>query len=808
MKLRLLPIILGIFVSLMIAAQKTDEVKAATQFSIPTTGVGQSISTHENGEVSAISCDSSNNSLKYVSTFLPEGYPGVQATRQSYEDWFGASCSPYGFTQGTDSKFFIREVALKGSYNDYRIAAYNNGQLRWSNSHIACGSPRDLAYPTVGPNNTTYYIGFPTGNCTTESVLLYAVNSNTGAEKYTVTLSYNGSSLAHAIQHIFPLQSGVAVLDGKVLKFYSVSNNTISLTSQQDAFFASNQSIVSMSVAHNGAGYVLLYPDSDNGGSSTTTCAGETEIGHISASGISLIPSDDCNYQPQSISIAPDGGVITVGGKGSAYANYAYDDRIIKYSSTGTVLYDKDLNQISSIFDTNPPDIKNSHPIVDSDGNAYVTTVAGLLANTNDRRVTYRQLDPSGNATILYTSSAISQASGTQYVQANMPSGSNLYSNHAHILLCTVSSPTASCAISNNLFIVDIENSTIKPAYARSTLKPAQNLTDSDADGLIASEELEWGTYDNSIDSDGDGLSDLRESRKYTGKFDTYCGYDTLTAVYKCTWPDPAKKDVFIEVDWMPSSPYSTKPDTSTLSSLISKYKEDKVNLHIDAGEYGGGNAVEFAGTTSILPEPASPSNNNARSIYEYKLGSTSSSSNFDIDNRYRTWRYTLIADGLLNDRAGLAWAGDDDSLIGTKEIYWAKYPQTINTATYNKQVGKALMHEWGHNLCLSSELQYNFQSGSCISVSVESTAVTESIYPSIMNYNVYENISSDIKYSHGSNGVANGDHDDWAAIDIGINDYACLDTGDATWASSIISTTLPTKNTCNSSGVITSYDN
>jgi hypothetical protein len=80
------------------------------------------------------------------------------------------------------------------------------------------------------------------------------------------------------------------------------------------------------------------------------------------------------------------------------------------------------------------------------------------------------------------------------------------------------------------------------PDYA-GTYDPSS--VDIDGDNLTRAQELSQGTSDTSKDTDGDGLDDFTESHWYPNRSGVFCGSS------ECTYPDPVKKDLYVEVDWM-----------------------------------------------------------------------------------------------------------------------------------------------------------------------------------------------------------------------------------------------------------------
>ena len=275
---------------------------------------------------------------------------------------------------------------------------------------------------------------------------------------------------------------------------------------------------------------------------------------------------------------------------------------------------------------------------------------------------------------------------------------------------------------------------------------------DTDGDGLNRSQEIQIGTSDYIADSDGDGLSDNIESPWFANRDDVFCGTS-------CAYPDPIRKDLYIEADWMVKTGvggYSTKPSSTHLLPIVTAFSNKGIILHVDTGDFGGGNEVPY--NSDVL----FGTSNGVVDFYDYKLGGDSISAQFDSANRFKVWRYMLFADYIAspyNDALGIALTGDDDSMMAN-----GKLRDTYSGGTLDTKISQAIIHELGHNICLSIERRYDAQDDRCIYEYIDNPSAP-STYLSSMNYNL-----SVLDYSTGSNGT--NDHNDWAAITGGINDF------------------------------------
>lgn len=283
--------------------------------------------------------------------------------------------------------------------------------------------------------------------------------------------------------------------------------------------------------------------------------------------------------------------------------------------------------------------------------------------------------------------------------------------------------------------------------------------TDIDGDGLNAGLELTQGTSDLIADTDRDGLNDYVESTSYPSRSTVFCGTS-------CAYPNPTMKDLYLEIDWMVNGLFSTKPTPGDLVGAATAYGNKGVKVHFDTGSYGGGNQVDYASVVKGEPDDT------ARDFYDYKLGGDGLTAQFSFD-RYHIWRYMLSADELTNsdnemNLVGLGIPGDDDSLLG-----YGRLAASYSGTALQNEVGQTIIHEAGHNLCLSSSIAYIGQDSSCIYTYIDSYSAP-STYASAMKYN-----GTVLDLSSGSN-LPSADHDDWSAVlNKGFKDFVASSQGD-----------------------------
>jgi hypothetical protein len=279
---------------------------------------------------------------------------------------------------------------------------------------------------------------------------------------------------------------------------------------------------------------------------------------------------------------------------------------------------------------------------------------------------------------------------------------------------------------------------------------------DIDNDDLNRSQELAQGTSDTNQDTDGDGLSDLIESQWYSSRNSVFCGSE-------CAYPNPTQKDLYVEIDWMKepgTNGRSFKPNSTQINSVRNAYAAKDIIAHFDTSQYGGGNELpSYTQSLRFVPDTGHID------FYDYKNGSGSIAANFS-PSRNKIWHYLISGYKYYEfpDSSGASYTSDDDSFISTGLIKDGQ--STFGYLDFDTALSGSIIHELGHSLCLSPTQDYSNHPQQCIYSGIDSSnsAIT---YVSSMNYS-YQMFM--VNYSSGQN---NPDHDDWAAVSVGINDFA-----------------------------------
>jgi len=282
---------------------------------------------------------------------------------------------------------------------------------------------------------------------------------------------------------------------------------------------------------------------------------------------------------------------------------------------------------------------------------------------------------------------------------------------------------------------------------------------DADQDGLTGADEIEQGTSDFRKDTDNDGLDDYIESQWNPDRDEVFCGT-------QCSYPDPTTKDVYVEVDWMNNpNDSSYQPSSSQLNQVKSAFNSRGVNIHFDTGQYGGGSELPTYEHTLPFAQDS-----NGFDFYDYKNGTATTSANFSSD-RKRIWHYMISGYKYAENTgsSGVSYAGDDDFFISYGLIKDGQ--PSFGYANLDTAIAGTIIHELGHNLCLTDMSAYSGQAGECVYDGIDNVNAS-SDYESSMNYS-YQMFMVD--YSYGINGIPN-DHDDWYAVNMGLKDFSNTD--------------------------------
>ena len=293
-------------------------------------------------------------------------------------------------------------------------------------------------------------------------------------------------------------------------------------------------------------------------------------------------------------------------------------------------------------------------------------------------------------------------------------------------------------------------------------------VPDIDGDGLDMAEELAQGTSEGMADTDGDGLSDYVESTLYPNRTSVFCG------IPLCAYPDPLVKDVYVELDWMNDTADSRvlKPSGAQLTYVQDMFDDKNAKLHIDTGQYGGGNALPLY-IHDLRIDPTL----NVADFGDFKDGGDGITANFAA-NRHSIWKYMIYGYGYIKSgdpnypaisgSSGLAEVSGDDIFVAGGIV-----EDSTGLVSLDRAVANTIAHEIGHTLCLSLVQIYQEQNAGCVYNGIDNDSYKPENYLSVMNYRYQLTDDDDmgvVDYSDGTNG--SGDHDDWNGVFAGMRDF------------------------------------
>lgn len=282
------------------------------------------------------------------------------------------------------------------------------------------------------------------------------------------------------------------------------------------------------------------------------------------------------------------------------------------------------------------------------------------------------------------------------------------------------------------------------------------SVPDEDGDNLDAVHELTQGTLDTNKDTDGDGINDYVESQWYPGRNSIFCG------VSECAYPDPVKKDIYVEIDWMNDGTTSFKPTATQVGLVSDAFAAKDIHFHADTGQYGGGSLLSpYTAPLTMVKDPL------VTDFFDFKDASFSA-------DRKGIWRYMISGKNYARypTSSGASFAGSDNIFVsnGLIRANQASFGYTdLDTA-----IAGTMLHEIGHSLCLSADVRYSYQDSACVFGGVDSGDSTTNSYPlyaSSMNY--YHQMGM-VDYSTKPNLI--GDHDDWSAVKTYMGDFTSWD--------------------------------
>lgn len=298
------------------------------------------------------------------------------------------------------------------------------------------------------------------------------------------------------------------------------------------------------------------------------------------------------------------------------------------------------------------------------------------------------------------------------------------------------------------------------PTGYEGALVPDGQSIDSDGDGLNIIQEMQQQTSDGEDDTDGDGIDDLKESVWFSNRDEVFCKIDPPAANI-CAYPDPIVQDVYVEIDWMQDGSESYKPNSDQIEMVEDAFIAQGINFHADTSEFGGGNVLQSFESPLYFGNSTTNVDFN-----DYRNGYGTDPANFNPD-RQTIWRYMISGYKYAEypDSSGIAEVGGDNIFIS-----YGLIEDDFSWSDFDTYIASTMIHEIGHNLCLSGTLKYTNQPSECIFSGIDSDAIEYEIYPSAMTY---RHQGDTVDYSTGQGLVY--DHDDWSAVKLEMGHFRSL---------------------------------
>jgi len=256
---------------------------------------------------------------------------------------------------------------------------------------------------------------------------------------------------------------------------------------------------------------------------------------------------------------------------------------------------------------------------------------------------------------------------------------------------------------------------------------------DTDEDGIPNWWEEKWGYDPNlwedhkKLDPDNDSLNNFEEC--FTDEYGS----------------NPYQKDLFLEIDWMESinSNISNKPSQELIDKVISIFKEQEINLHVDLGKLDGGEEIPSCTISCTFAE--------LKDIYWYFFLKN------DINNpRKGIFHYGLICNYCPDSNFPFFGWDQLDSFAISAQLIKEKNP----LYGVERLIAGAIVHHLGHTLGLIADT-YGGIDNIVTLYPFSKQWWKYRNYKSCMNYYYKYRIFS---YSDGSHGI--GDFNDWENID------------------------------------------
>ncbi|MBU0461380.1 MAG: hypothetical protein KJ574_02210, partial [Nanoarchaeota archaeon] len=202
---------------------------------------------------------------------------------------------------------------------------------------------------------------------------------------------------------------------------------------------------------------------------------------------------------------------------------------------------------------------------------------------------------------------------------------------------------------------------------------------DTDNDGLPDMNETIIGTDPKNPDTDNDGLLDGWEVNGVTKDGKVVVDLPSMGS-------HPLRKDLFLEIDWMKDAVHSHKPNASVIQRVVNAFNNKGIALHVDTGQWGGGNAV---------------AHQEGSEWHKFDFDNDAERNAYLANNQYL---FDIKKANFDRDRLGIFYYGifvhEKPDTTGQAEMGGNFYVAMRENARVGAKAG-TLMHEFGHTLQL-----------------------------------------------------------------------------------------------------------
>lgn len=364
--------------------------------------------------------------------------------------WAALNCEDQ-MVAGYDSTVYVVESKGSGTgYTNYRIAAYKFGAQRWTWTFPpTCPSYQREARPkwlTLGYDGNLYAV-MSTTNCATPDQLV-SINASDGTSRFTpIQFSQDVSNITHWRPRVATYNSGLVLLDGSVLKYYSYTGQssqasyTLPLTSGEyfdDAVFT--------------AGGTVLVAVKKSG----QACTGINRVvSHTPAGADTSYSTTAACPKPGVVRAMPDGGLLL-------QHTTLYENRLLRYSPSGTLLYNVDVLSISGYSQ-----VWVAWPQVDANGNVVV--VRSGVNTSSDRHTLVDVVSPTGIMQRVWDTLGLNTAAKGEVFDYTQGERFAMRPGELYVPICA-----GTCSASNPVTIYKVSIAGLGYDYPRSSWIAAQ----------------------------------------------------------------------------------------------------------------------------------------------------------------------------------------------------------------------------------------------------------------------------------------------------------------------------------------------